>query len=315
MFRPLLPLTVIATATFASSAAFAQANCTTTQTGTVNAGSRGLCSGSEHGSDIGRHLRPVETAFLSQQGSAFVSAPGNPAPNQPGGGVWARGVGGESNVKSVSSSTQTGTGPSGSPLAGQVLTTATVNCANAVHISFGGIQLGTDIARLNWNGWKVHLGATAGYLGARSNDTNQLFPFTDTFQVPFLGTYFVATKGRFFADLMVREEMFNINLFNSGLGFANQPLNAHGYSISTSAGYNFDLNHGWFAESSAGFNIFETAVDPLRRRAERAERWHHLDDQDQRHNERIGPLEPSGRTNDRDSDCRLAALRFRERAA
>ena len=73
----------------------------------------------------------------------------------------------------------------------------------------------------------------------------------------------VATKGRFFADLMVREEMFNINLFNSGLGFANQPLNAHGYSISTSAGYNFDLNHGWFAEPSAGFIYSNTAVDPF----------------------------------------------------
>jgi hypothetical protein len=32
--------------------------------------------------------------------------------------------------------------------------------------------------------------------------------------VPFWGAYFVATKGRFFADLMVRQEFYNINLNN-----------------------------------------------------------------------------------------------------
>src|SRR5215213_6664131 len=30
----------------------------------------------------------MSTAFLSQQGSAFVSAPQDPKPDQPGGGVW-----------------------------------------------------------------------------------------------------------------------------------------------------------------------------------------------------------------------------------
>ena len=35
-------------------------------------------------------LGNMSTAFLSQQGSAFVSAPGDPQPGQPGGGVWTR---------------------------------------------------------------------------------------------------------------------------------------------------------------------------------------------------------------------------------
>ena len=38
--------------------------------------------------------------------------------------------------------------------------------------------------------------------------------FGNEFEVPFWGTYFVATKGRFFADLMVRQEFYNINLNN-----------------------------------------------------------------------------------------------------
>ena len=39
-------------------------------------------------------INTANTAFLSQS-TAFVSAPGNPAPNQEGGGVWVRGIGGE----------------------------------------------------------------------------------------------------------------------------------------------------------------------------------------------------------------------------
>jgi opacity protein-like surface antigen len=257
-----LATAVFALVSSASSAAFAQtpANCTIASTGTINAGAVAFAPGQAIAA-ISSAVSSVETAFLSQQGSAFVSAPSNPTPDQPGGGVWARAVGGQVNEKSTSTSSQTGTGSTTGNFAGQVLTTANVNCNNVVHVDFSGVQAGTDIARLNWNGWNVHVGATAGYLGAKTNDTNQLFPFSNTFQVPFLGSYIVATKGRFFADLMVREEMFNISLFNNGLAFANQPLNAHGYSVSTSAGYNFDLNNGWFAEPSAGFIYSRTAVD------------------------------------------------------
>ena len=245
-----------------SSEALAQSNCTATATGTVNAASIAFASGQTTAA-ISSAISAVETAFLSQQGSAFVSAPANPTPNQPGGGVWARAVGGEVNQNSVSNTSQVSTGSSTGGFPGQTLATANVNCANSVHVSFDGVQLGTDISRLNWNDWNIHWGATAGYLGAKSNDTNQQFPFNNTFQVPFLGTYIVATKGRFFADLMVRQEMFNISLFNSALAFANQPLNAHGYSISASAGYNFDLKNGWFVEPSGGFIYSRTAVDPF----------------------------------------------------
>src|SRR5579859_849266 len=260
--RRFLPATVAALAvTFASSAAFAQlgANCTSAQpigltsNGPAVAGSLGQSSAALAGA-----ISSVETAFLSQQGSAFVSAPPNPVPNQPGGGVWVRGVGGEADVKSNSSTVLTGTTPGG-----VVLNQVNTNCNNRVHLSFGGVQIGADIARLNWNGWNVHLGSTVGYVGARTNDTNQAFPFTNDFQVPFLGTYLVATKGRFFADVMFREEEFNINLFNAGYGFSNQPLSGHGFSVTADAGYNFDLKNGWFIEPSGGFIFSRTAIDPF----------------------------------------------------
>jgi opacity protein-like surface antigen len=238
----------------ASTAAFAQ-NCTTTQSGTIigNQGILAIPAGAASAAIAGA-IGNVNTAFLTQQGSAFVSAPANPVPDQPGGGVWGRAIGGEVNLKTTSSSTSTNT------LVGAAapFNNSTTNCNNSMHESFAGVQVGADIARLNWSGWNVHLGTTAGYLGARSNDNNG---FSDTFQVPFWGTYLVATKGRFFADLMVRQEFYNIGLNNVASNYFNQPVGAHGWSVSTSAGYNFDLGNNWFIEPSAGFVYSSTSVD------------------------------------------------------
>jgi opacity protein-like surface antigen len=206
------------------------------------------------GAAISGAIGNVNTAFLTQQGSAFVSAPANPVPDQPGGGVWGRAIGGEVTLRTTSNSTSTNVRND----TGAVVDTSTTACANRTHDSFAGVQAGADIARLNWSGWNVHLGTTAGYLGSKETDNNG---FNNTFQVPFFGTYVVATKGRFFADLMVREEFYNIRLNNLGLNFFDQPVSAHGFSISTSAGYNFDLGNNWFVEPSAGFVYSKTSVD------------------------------------------------------
>ena len=242
-----------AMASSASTAAFAQ-NCTTNQTGTLNVtniGQLAVPPGAASAALAGA-IGNVNTAFLTQQGSAFVSAPSNPMPDQPGGGVWARGVGGQVNLNTTSVSTGVTNRADG------LVSNATTTCNNAQHESFAGVQLGADIARLNWSGWNVHLGTTAGYLGAKSTDNNG---FSDTFQVPFWGTYLVATKGRFFADLMVRQEFYNVNVNNVGSSYFNQPVGAHGWSVSTSAGYNFDLGNNWFVEPSGGFIYSDTSVD------------------------------------------------------
>ena len=46
----------------------------------------------------------ANTAFLSQS-TAFIGSPPNPEPDQLGGGVWARGIGGQTDFKSTSTST------------------------------------------------------------------------------------------------------------------------------------------------------------------------------------------------------------------
>ena len=250
--RRIFSAVAFAIACSAASASLAQ-NCTTTQTGTVipNLGTLAVPAGAASAALSGA-IGNVNTAFLTQQGSAFVSAPGNPAPDQPGGGVWARGVGGQMDLKTTSASTGVTT------VNGAPFNNSTTQCANSQHLNFAGLQVGADIARLNWSGWNVHLGTTAGYLGAKSTDNNG---FSNTFEVPFFGAYLVATRGRFFADLMVRQEYYNISLSNLGLNYFNQPVGARGYSISASTGYNFDLGNGWFLEPSAGFIYSNTSVD------------------------------------------------------
>lgn len=258
-----LALAGLAGTVLASSGAFAQAlpttttfqNCTTTQVPTPftinNIGTLAIPA-SAASAAISAAIGNVSTAFLTQQGSAFVSAPADPAPDQPGGGVWARGVGGQANISSTSNSVGIST------QGGATINTATTNCNNQQRQTFAGAQVGTDIARLNYAGWNLHLGTTAGYLSSRTTDNAG---FGNDFEVPFWGTYFVATKGRFFADLMVRQEFYNINLNNPTFAFSNQPVGAHGWSISASTGYNFDLGQGWFIEPSAGFIYSRTSVD------------------------------------------------------
>jgi opacity protein-like surface antigen len=202
-------------------------------------------------------LGNLGTAFQTQQGSAFVSAPNDPKPGQPGGGVWVRGVGGEVTDKFSSSSQST---INVNVNAGGVLgsATQTQNCNGSVHQSFAGTQIGQDISRLNLGGWNLHLGTTAGFLSSRATASNGA---TTDFDVPFLGTYLVATHGRFFADLMVREEFYNAKLTDPGVGAFGQRLGARGLSVSTSAGYNFALANNWFIEPSGGFIWSRTNVD------------------------------------------------------
>jgi opacity protein-like surface antigen len=229
-------------------------NCTVAGAGALNplgVAQLGISPGAASSALAGA-IGNVNTAFLAQQGSAFVSAPANPVPDQPGGGVWGRAIGGDATLKSTSTSNGNGVVNGGS------VSAPNINCNNHVHENFAGVQVGADIARLNWNGWNVHLGTTAGYLGANSMDNNG---FSNTYEVPFFGTYVVATHGRFFADLMVREEFYNVKLDNQNLNYFNQPVGAHGFSISTSAGYNADLGNGWFVEPSGGFIYSRTSVD------------------------------------------------------
>ena len=219
------------------------------------------------GATISSAITAANTAFLTQS-TAFVSAPANPQPGQEGGGVWVRGVGGELDLKSSSAIS----GTTSAPLLG-IAGNGGTTCATKFHESYGGVQVGSDVARLNLDGWNVHLGTTAGAIWSSGNivggsPTDPTFgpgttqvPFNTTSQSPFVGAYAVATKGNFFVDGLVRYDNYGLNLNSPGSNIFSQKVDAHGISASGSVGYNYQLpDSKWFVEPSAGLIWSRTTV-------------------------------------------------------
>ncbi len=207
-------------------------------------------------------INTANTAFLTQS-TAFVGSPANPSPDQEGGGVWARGIGGEIKTKNTTTTSNVTLGGVGLP--GQI------NCNNDTKLQFSGVQVGTDFARLNWNGWNVHIGSTVGYLGAKASDTSSAGPlnplggtFQDSLQVPFAGVYAAATKGGFFIDGQFRLDYYQNNINDPIVnGIFNQKVDARGWAFSGNIGYNHSFGNSWFIEPSAGIVVSTVKVDPL----------------------------------------------------
>lgn len=198
-------------------------------------------------------INTANTAFLSQS-TAFIGAPPNPEPDQLGGGVWARGIGGQSDFKSTSTSTYA---LNGTPLSGNI------SCNTKTQLNFSGVQIGTDVAQLNWDGWNLHGGSTLGYLGANANDFASGGSFSDTLQVPFVGLYGAATKGGFFVDGQAKWSYYQNKLVDPSNGLFGQNLDARGFSVNGNIGYNYGFADTWFIEPSAGFLWSKVSVDPL----------------------------------------------------
>ncbi|MGH7887940.1 MAG: autotransporter domain-containing protein, partial [Candidatus Binatia bacterium] len=205
-------------------------------------------------------INVANTAFLSQS-TAFIGSPPNPDPNQLGGGVWARGIGGQTDFKSTSTSSTTAS--LSIPGVLNVSGTENLRCNTTTKLNFSGVQIGTDVANLNVDGWNLHLGSTLGYLGANANDFSTGGRFNDTLQIPFVGLYGAATKGGFFTDGQARWNYYQNKLTDSSNGVFGQNLDARGFSVNGNIGYNYGLPDNWFIEPSAGVVWSKVWVDPL----------------------------------------------------
>jgi outer membrane autotransporter protein len=202
-------------------------------------------------------INSANTAFLTQS-SAFIGSPANPQPDQQGGGVWARGVGGH---LSASTTATAGNISFGGPVSGNII------CNTRTLEDFAGVQVGTDFARLNVNGWNLHAGSTIGYLGSKTQDaTPDLNPpasFRDSLQIPFVGVYGAASYGGFLVDGQVRGDFFQNDVSDDNHGLSGQHFDARGISVTGNVAYNQKLANHWFIEPSAGIIWSRTHVDPL----------------------------------------------------
>jgi outer membrane autotransporter protein len=226
----------------------------------------GFASGLSAANAIGGSITAANTAFLTQS-TAFVGAPANPPANSQGSGVWVRGVAGDLNISSTMAVTATETSVPGTG-------TGATNCASQFHTNFAGYQLGQDIARLNLDGWNIHFGTTAGFLESRGtitngnanilNNTPLAGAFGSTTEAPFVGTYAAVTKGGFFADGLVRFDYYESTFNSPSAGLFNQTLDAHGFAVAGSTGYNYPIpNSKWFIEPSGGLIYSRDKVNPF----------------------------------------------------
>lgn len=199
-------------------------------------------------------LNTTNTAFLTQN-SAFVAAPPNPAPYQPGGGVWVRGTGGQVDTRVPASFTFSGNVASPDGGAG--------TCDTRTSQRYGGVQIGTDISRLNIDGANIHIGVTGGYTESSISSPTGSGIFQGEFQIPFAGLYAAVTKGGFFADAQIRGDFYQGRLSDQSNGLFGQGLDARSYSVTGNVGNQFPLGNDWFVEPSAGVVYSRVSVDRL----------------------------------------------------
>ena len=226
---------------------------------------------------LGGTIAAANTAFLLQS-TAFIGSPPNPAPNQQGGGVWVRGVDGNVNIKSTSTGSATGSGGVFGTVPPATVSMA-IQCSQQVDVNFGGFQMGSDISKLNYDGWNFHSGVTAGDLGAKTslvggypqiaNNTIGFATvgggeFVGSTHVPFIGMYAAASNGGFSVDGLLRTEFYQNALDAPIANVLNQNIDAHGWTFATSAAYQWAIpDTNWFIEPSAGLLVSQTKVDPM----------------------------------------------------
>jgi opacity protein-like surface antigen len=257
MMKRSVALAGIALAAFFSGSSAAFAQCTATGgAGLAGFNLANFAAGGSVNSLIAAASN-AETVFLTQS-SAFVSAPPNPRPDQEGGGVWARGIGGDITTKNTGVATFN-LGPSvfgpGGPVPGSL------NCNTKTNIKFSGAQVGTDIARLNWGGWNVHVGTTAGYLSTKAADVTPGGTFGATIEMPFAGAYVLVTNGGLFIDGQLRFDYIQARANDPTNAVFNQNGDARSTAFTANIGYNFALPNNWFIEPSGGVVVSKTKVD------------------------------------------------------
>lgn len=196
-------------------------------------------------------ITTTDVALVAQGSSAFVAGSPSQVPNQVGGGVWARGAGGNllTNV------------PSNGTIDDGVIKDD-IECQSRVRQGFAGAQVGADVANMNLggSGGTLHVGLTSGFLETSAVSNS---PASLNFQVPFFGLYSSLIYGGFFADAQIRGNFFEGSITDQLNNIPAEKLNARGFTLNGNIGYHHNLPADWFIEPSVGVGWSRTFVDAV----------------------------------------------------
>ncbi|MCK2055256.1 hypothetical protein [Methylobacterium sp. 37f] len=218
-----------------------------------------LCG--ETTSSVGVTSNGKTWAQLNQQAAAApVAATANESgilPNTYGLGLWARGSGGETNVKSTSTATFTSIGQ-------------TATAENSTRINFAGMQFGGDIAVFNManTGFNAHLGVTGGEIYANGRQQGSSLA-SGVFNVPFVGAYLAVTSGPFTSDISYRHDFFNARISDPVLSLSGTRLPIASDTVGGSLGYRIDFaspfggDQPYFFEPSTSMSYTKTRIGDL----------------------------------------------------
>src|SRR5215475_3652605 len=154
---------------------------------------------------IASAIGTVNTAFLPNS-PAFLSPAPNSAPDQQGGGVWTRAVGGQVDTHADTNLSASFTVPL--PSGARFPVTVSEPCRTSVKQKFAGFEVGHDIAVLNTGNSDMnwHFGVLAGYVGVNidSPPLGDIPGIGGSVNAPSAGLYAAFSRGNFSADVQAR---------------------------------------------------------------------------------------------------------------
>ena len=172
------------------------------------------------------------------QGASFTSVPPNATSDQPGRGAWVRTSFGMSDIKSATVITGSGGG------AGATFTNT--------RSTYGGGQAGLDLGNFDiaHSGYNVIYGVTGGGVDVRGSTFGG--SGGANFQIPFVGTYAVLSKGGLVVEVAYRHDFYSVHVTDPSVGLSSV-LTGDADTGSISAAYKYNTPFGFYIEPSGSF--------------------------------------------------------------
>ena len=170
------------------------------------------------------------------------------------GGPWFRASGGVTTISSIGTES----------LNGYQLQQA----VSKQRVQFSGMQTGADSGWLNLGGSGVnaHFGITGGQVWANADEllTSVTNPMSEVkFEVPFMGVYYLITKGPFSTDFTYRHSWYDMSVTNTTAMLSSAMFHGQSDNVNGSVSYTVALPKNFFVEPVANLSYTTANFDNL----------------------------------------------------